>query len=133
MKTMLAIWSAFLLVWSGASFAEPKASGYPAFDCNKARTQVEHTICQDATLANLDVMLNDNYGNLIALARTNPSDADYISRTQKAWVKDRDTCKTMTCVRIKYYERIDALCSYGRKHYPDLVCLTAEQAMMNVK
>lgn len=127
MKMFSFVLAALCSFSSVASFADS-----PAFNCRYAKTRVENMICQDATLGRLDVILNENYAKVRAKAHFNKPEARMLESTQRDWVRHRDTCQTKTCVRMKYYERIQALCEYGQTRFGDLACTNAEEAMMRV-
>ncbi|MEL5848021.1 MAG: glycoside hydrolase family protein [Candidatus Igneacidithiobacillus chanchocoensis] len=89
-----------------------------AFDCNKANTPTEKTICSDAGLRKLDAQLNRDYkifqqsygksGNHNCLLEDE-------AKEQKAWLKQRDACGTDSkCIEDAYQSRIDHLGGYAR-------------------
>ncbi len=81
-----------------------------SFDCKKAGTFIEHTICGDAKLSKLDEELAQAYKKA-----KNNTDKDALKKEQRAWIKtDRKSCKDVTCLRKVYTERIDALNAYGK-------------------
>ena len=94
-----------------------------SFDCNKASTWVEKTICQSAELSKLDEGMAKKYKNNLV----NESDED--SKTYKARVIDeqkarlkfqRNTCKEEACLLREYKERIEDKTDYGVAwNFPD--------------
>jgi uncharacterized protein YecT (DUF1311 family) len=81
-----------------------------SFDCNKASTPVERTICSDAELSLLDEHLADTY---LALKNSYP---EFIGRNlaqfQRSWVRERDRfCKAADteCLKTSYKIQIDVL------------------------
>ena len=82
-----------------------------SFDCKKARTSVEKQICASPTLSRLDDALEQNFGGSMA---TDIGDEErlHLQRTQRAWLKERNRCKTAQCIEQSYRKRIDALCDY---------------------
>ena len=54
----------------------------PSFDCAKATTKVEKTICSDDELAELDLELSKVYSEKRSLAN--------VKSSQKKWIKNRN-------------------------------------------
>ena len=79
-------------------FAAPAAA--QSFDCAKAKTAVEKTICADADLSRLD----NDMGQAFKAARSTLA-ASAIG--QAAWLKNvRNICTTAACLRDAYRKRI---------------------------
>ncbi|WP_411755559.1 lysozyme inhibitor LprI family protein [Serratia sp. (in: enterobacteria)] len=70
----------------GASTAAHAAS----FDCAKATSNVEHSICNNPDLSSLDGQLSENYQS--AMANLAGDQADALRTEQRSWLKQRDTC-----------------------------------------
>jgi uncharacterized protein len=80
-----------------------------SFDCKKAATLVEKEICSSEILGKLDDAVAENYKGSL---RTNLGDGGlHLKKTQRQWLKERNSCKTPACIEEKYRERIDALCN----------------------
>ena len=76
------------------------------FDCAKATTRVEKTICGDAELSALDGWLTRFY--LAALDRLNQSSC--LKSDQRAWLADsRNRCQDAVCLRAAYLQRLAVL------------------------
>lgn len=75
-----------------------------SFDCTKAKTTVEKTICADPKLSKLDEEVNAAYS-----AAKNAGNSDVISVQQRAWLKERNACKTSDCIEIVYARRLKEL------------------------
>lgn len=91
-----------------AIYAVASISYAAGFDCSKAHTLVEETICSDSELSSLDDDLNEQYGN--ALDHNNTATANRIKKEQKYWrLNVRDKCKTSTCLKNVYRKRVDEL------------------------
>ncbi|MFP5441199.1 MAG: lysozyme inhibitor LprI family protein [Gammaproteobacteria bacterium] len=89
-----------------AGDAGAPAVASPSFDCGKASTPAEQTICSDAELAALDVELSGLYRNL----RESYPDPAALKSEQVAWVRnDRDGCADAACMKAAYRARIDDL------------------------
>ncbi|MFC7409669.1 lysozyme inhibitor LprI family protein [Hydrogenophaga atypica] len=78
-----------------------------SFDCAKARTAVEKTICGSAETAQLD----EHMGRYHAAARRVLSHADScLVADQRAWLRGvRDACKNVQCLNQTYLERLAVL------------------------
>ena len=95
----LSLLSAILLGWIVLS-----AQG-ASFDCAKAGTKVEHLICDDPEISKLD----DELGVAYKTALQDEKQADYIKYVQKQWMKDRNECADVGCVKRAYEERLTTL------------------------
>ena len=84
-----------------------------SFDCNKAATWVEKTICVTPELSKLDDTMAQKYKQSL----TDASDKDYknnLAIDQKLWLKfQRNTCKDIECLIHEYKEYT------GEKTYHD--------------
>ena len=84
-----------------------------SFDCNKAATWVEKTICQSPELSKLDETMAEKYKQNLS----DTSDKDYKNNLivdQKLWLKfQRNTCKDSQCLIREYKEYT------GEKTYHD--------------
>jgi serine/threonine protein kinase len=78
----------------------------PSFDCAKASSPVEHTICADPVLAELDVALAARYRQ--ALGSTSNKEA--LRSRQRQWLKQREQCADASdifqCIQRHYRERL---------------------------
>ncbi|MDR3154532.1 MAG: lysozyme inhibitor LprI family protein [Deltaproteobacteria bacterium] len=83
----------------------------PSFDCNKASSAVELTICNDAELSMLDSRMSSLYNR----ARRSPYiDGQSLLASQRRWWRERESIcgrsrRAVECLIQKYYERIDEL------------------------
>ena len=81
----------------------------PSFDCKKASTTVEHTICADPVLAELDVVMAARYKQ--ALNATSNKEA--LRSRQREWLKQRGQCAKAAdifrCLQQRYRERLSQL------------------------
>jgi hypothetical protein len=93
---------------SNSSLEQSKDATKPSFNCAKAQTKVEHMICDNPKLADLDVSVARAYRQ-----ETEPGrDASYIESTkkdQKEWLKLRNTCETVECLEQKLLSRYESL------------------------
>ncbi|MFZ6743635.1 lysozyme inhibitor LprI family protein [Undibacterium sp. JH2W] len=88
-----------------------------SFDCDRAATAVEKTICADPALSALDEQLGVQYGELLKLAK----DRAAVSRMQHEWIAadsnlpdNRSTCEEKNegreaCLAEVYRKRLDLL------------------------
>jgi uncharacterized protein len=81
----------------------------PSFDCTQARTMVEKTICKDVHISSLDATLTANYKQ--AQAANTGAKHQQLLDGQRAWLKQRNACKTAECLADSYTRRIEDLCS----------------------
>ena len=78
----------------------------PGFDCAKAATKVEKTICGNARLSELDGSLALLYKKVL---EKSPAPEDTRER-QRSWLQSwRNTCKDSSCLERAYTERISEL------------------------
>lgn len=104
-------WIAALCWTSGISPASAQAAAVQAgFDCAKANTQIETTICADKTLA----MLDREATRVLTLAREDASVSQpNILKDQDIWIKQRNECLSSTdkerCLVESYVRRISTL------------------------
>lgn len=98
---------ALILLGLAASIISTPLAYSASFDCNKARAPIEHTICGDAQLSELDSKMSESYKRALS---TPTLDQDRVKSTQKLWIKDeRGSCKDVICIRKAYTERIHDL------------------------
>ena len=82
-----------------------------SFNCKKAGTFIEHTICGDAKLSKLDEQLARAYKKARKYGNANAIKAE-----QRQWIKrERKACTNVKCLRSVYASRIDAL-NGGNNH-----------------
>ncbi|MGO1744136.1 MAG: lysozyme inhibitor LprI family protein [Psychrobacter sp.] len=82
-----------------------------SFDCKKATTWVEKTICENPELSNLDEAMAKKYKvDLTSAADYEDSQAykDGLINSQRTWLKfQRNTCKDTSCLIREYKEYIE--------------------------
>jgi len=77
-----------------------------SFNCSKASTSVEKTICASKALSSLDEQLAKAYESVI-LSSDHP---DVVKRHQKDWLRNiRDKCRDETCLKSAYEHRLAQL------------------------
>ncbi|MCX7091980.1 MAG: lysozyme inhibitor LprI family protein [Methylobacter sp.] len=75
------------------------------FNCAKASTFVEKTICSEKQLSDLDDLLAQTYKK----AASNVTDKKTLKSEQLVWLKNRNQCKDTDCLKDVYEERIKEL------------------------
>lgn len=80
----------------------------PSFDCAKARGRIEKMICADTQLSTLDRHAAD----LFAIAAAQAPADDDVKRAQRSWLRERDACRDLACLKSQYENRIDTLAAY---------------------
>jgi uncharacterized protein len=81
----------------------------PSFDCGRATTLVENTICGDATLSSMDALLAQSYTRMMA-ADIDDGARAAMKADQRAWLGRRNECSSKACLEATYRERIDQVC-----------------------
>lgn len=76
-----------------------------SFDCSKASNLVETAICSNSELSSLD----DSMASLYKQALQQSSSATQLKDRQRAWLKQRNTCKTAECLKEAYRVRLAEL------------------------
>lgn len=80
----------------------------PSFDCNKARTPAEKTICSSPDMAVLDSRMAELYYARRRALRGGQRNA--LTRSQRAWLGRRNACKSdLACLIGVYRKRIQEL------------------------
>lgn len=103
-KVTKIVFSVFLLITSlyGASF-----------DCKKASTFIEHTICNDSELSKLDEELASSYKKIW----NSLSDKTDLKKDQFDWLKNtRDKCMSLECLKTSYINRVLYLTNYDKRN-----------------
>ncbi|CAI1572618.1 TPA: lysozyme inhibitor LprI family protein [Serratia fonticola] len=75
-----------------------------SFDCAKATSDVEHSICNNPDLSSLDGQLSENYQ--AAMASLPGDQADALRTEQRSWLKQRDACNAQeSCLSDLFSQR----------------------------
>ena len=82
-----------------------------SFDCSKATTNTEIAICNDPELSALDERLGAAY---LVAKRLNASEKT--KRDQLSWLKLRDKCENLLCVKKKYLGRLVELTDFDYEY-----------------
>jgi len=95
-------WIALALIgWMALAFPVQAAS----FDCAKAQSKVEKMICADAEISKLDEKLAKTYSE----TSKDEKDVALLNSQQRAWLKQRNQCVDIFCLRQHYLQRIAEL------------------------
>lgn len=94
--------SLLLIVLSLCLTVKVKAA---SFDCGKATTKVEESICADAELSRLDEELASAYND----AMKKVSDPAPLMQEQRDWLKERNLCNEVSCLGNRYRQRLAVL------------------------
>lgn len=89
----------------------PRATLTPSFDCAKASTFSERTICTNILLGQLDGALAENYKHMLA-SNIGDGAKDDLKTTQRKWLTERNKCSDAQCLANVYRKRVDEVCEY---------------------
>lgn len=88
-----------------------------SYDCAKARTKVEHLVCETPLLSTLDETLAKDYQEL--LAKANEEQNRQVMKDQRHWLSHtRNACRTVTCLKHAYWSRQAELETYFQTRSP---------------
>lgn len=83
----------------------------PSFDCARAGGWVEHTVCAEAALGELDRQLAERYGAMSAAS--DAAAKGTLRDAQRAWARERGACEhagqPVACLEQRYRDRIAEL------------------------
>jgi len=80
------------------------------FDCAKASTHIEKTICSSRKLSMLDSSLSQIYSKIVNAPLCNDYQIPYIKDDQNKWLKEvRNKCLDAPCLTRVYTERISEI------------------------
>ena len=83
-----------------------------SFNCKKASTFIEHTICNDTELSKLDEELASSYKKVW----NSLSDKTDLKKDKFDWLKNtRDKCMSLECLKTTYTDRVLYLTNYDSK------------------
>lgn len=101
----IANWVAFtvLLNLAPATFAA-------SFDCSKAQSTVEKMICADAELSRLDDDMTTRYNEALNVQ----SRSGELRQAQRQWIRERNACLDLPCLKQAYIGRLSTLGQQGR-------------------
>jgi uncharacterized protein YecT (DUF1311 family) len=85
-----------------------------SFDCEKASTYVEKTICSSPVLGKLDDALSEHYREMLATDLGDGPDNKALKKEQRVWVAQRNKCTTEKCLVDMPISR----CTFGQSGVP---------------
>jgi len=94
-----------IFLFIAASVFLPHPSHAASFDCAKVQTSVEKNICADPDLSAADTALMNSYKKALSAS----SNSESLKAEQRQWMKTRDACADLACLKKAYQERISAL------------------------
>lgn len=104
-----------VLVGGLLGLSAPRSVQAASFDCAKAATAVEKTICGDAELSKLDEDLAGAYTDALDRA----AEPDAVKTVQRTWLRNtRDACADAACLKAAYQARIEELAVVGESELP---------------
>ena len=95
----------FRLFLVGSILASPLLAAAASFDCTKAGTEIEKSICTNEVLSKLDDELASSYRS----AKASSVNPDKLLADQRIWIRGRNACKNDECLKNSYNLRIDQL------------------------
>jgi uncharacterized protein len=96
-----------------------------SFDCTKALSFAEKTVCSNPVLGKLDTALAVNYQRMLASNIGNGASKD-LRLTQKRWLTERNQCKTAQCLENAYRKRVDEVCEYPVISGIHAICIASD-------
>ncbi|WP_052629590.1 lysozyme inhibitor LprI family protein [Pseudoxanthomonas suwonensis] len=94
-----------LMLHAAPATSQPAPVHFPAFDCARAASPVEKTICGDADLAAADRRMAVLYEALLA-KQADRTDRTALRREQRRWLRDvRNRCADYDCLVAAYQTR----------------------------
>lgn len=115
-----------LLVFTALLSSYSYAAG---FDCSKAKSTTEKTICSTASLSDLDEILVLSFKKALA----GSSDAQALKGAQQAWLKTRESCASnIDCITKTYTTRINELVGLVAKNQKKITATSTSTPIQNV-
>jgi uncharacterized protein len=88
----------------------------PSFDCRKAASVSERTICANTTLAKLDFQLGRTWGTVLA-AFIDSAQRTQMKQDQRTWIVLREKCGgDADCIEKLYRDRLSTLVGADQAH-----------------
>jgi uncharacterized protein len=104
------------------------ASHAASFDCSKASSNVEKTICASPALSKLDDELAADYKG----ARSATVDLQTLQANQRSWLRERNACSSENCISKAYTLRIGQLRGRAENSSPTPVSPSESKSVTNV-
>jgi uncharacterized protein YecT (DUF1311 family) len=119
MKVVLALATSVLAI---AAALSASAQSGPSFDCGKASTTIERTICAKPELARADRAMDAAYRALVE--KLSGSAKEHLAEDQRRWIASRNKAcngvieEIALCVAQRYEARTKNLEAFGEGAYP---------------
>lgn len=102
------------VVLASSPFLPIEAAHAAGFDCKAAKTHVEHLICTEPSLSNLDDQVKALYDKIQAETAGRDGETgewrDPVAKEQTQWrTTVRDRCLDAACLKSAYVDRITAM------------------------
>ena len=97
----------------------------PSFDCSKASSFAEKSVCSETLLGRLDGALGQNF-KFMAGSNLGDGAQQDLRTTQRQWLAKRNKCTTAACLEKEYRDRIDVVCEYPVISGVHPVCIEQE-------
>ncbi len=97
--------TAWLIIGAMIALAFSASVQAASFDCAKASTKVEHIICDNHEISRLDEDMAATY----KAATQDKAKAESVRQAQKQWLKERNACPDLACIRNAYVARLKRL------------------------
>ncbi|HYM42363.1 MAG TPA: surface-adhesin E family protein [Steroidobacteraceae bacterium] len=91
--------------------ADPPTTFVASFDCSKAATRVERLICSSADVSDLDTKLASAFQELL---RSAGAGENLVRDQQRNWLRMRNGCATVECVKEQYAKRLSEVNEFVR-------------------
>ncbi|MFL1504530.1 lysozyme inhibitor LprI family protein [Pseudomonas sp. O64] len=113
-----------LMGMAAALLCAAAPAGAASYDCKKATTPVEQTLCANPELSRLDGMLGEHY--LSAMGKLKGPQRDALRNAQRAWLKTRDACGTdPACLQPLLSKRLIEVGQLTQPHTAELDAIIA--------
>lgn len=103
MHWLLVLLAALTAITPAASRAAMPTEAIASFDCRRAASPAERMVCADPLLATYDRGVAAAYRAALAARYAHARDG------QRAWLRERDRCGDLVCLRRSYAERLQSL------------------------
>lgn len=97
-----------VVIAAAATVARAPITTRPSFACVKTATTAERLICSDAELSRLDRIMAELHAETLSLL-LNAEQASQANLAQRAWLKSRNRCADVQCLRRAYFGRVAEL------------------------
>lgn len=82
-----------------------------SYDCAKANSVAEKMVCSNPELNRFDEVLSENYHKLLE-SSGKKNDIEDEKVKQRNWIKTKEECSDLACLRRSYIQRNDEICEF---------------------